>query len=283
MKKSLIDIHDLEEKVPFFRGKFGNRLGNALLKMVALDKANHTYANSIEYRGSEFTEHLLSDLGVSYRVGNAERLDNLPEGAFITISNHPYGGLDGIMLIDLIARRRPDFKVLVNEILSLIRSMDDNFISTQPHTGNSGTDISKGVRGIRESIKHIANGHPLGLFPAGAVSNFEWRNMQLLDREWQESVIRLIRMAKVPVLPIRFFDGNSALFYALGLIDWRIRTLKMPSEIFNKQHQYPRIGIGKLISPDEIASFTDAKSLSNFLRKSVYDMPLPKNFSSMPR
>lgn len=278
MKKSVLEISDLEKKVPLFNGKLGNAAAKLCMHLLAIDKVNRVYGNSCNYRGYDFTGRLLNDLGVSYRIGNAERLQQLPDGAFITISNHPYGGLDGVMLIDMMLRVRPDYKVMVNEILSLVKSMDDNFIPVQTLKAKRNEDISKGVRGIRESVNYLQQGHPVGLFPAGAVSNFEPRSLSLQDRPWQESVIRLIRVAKVPVLPVRFFDHNSALFYFLGLIDWRIRTLKMPSELFNKSKQYPRLGIGRVIMPEEIASYKSVTGLSNFLRQSVYAMPKPGSY-----
>lgn len=279
-RKSVIAISDLEEKVPFFKGNVGHVMAKCCMHMLAIDKVNRAYGNSCDYKSFDFTGRLLNELKVTYQIGNIERLQQLPEGAFITISNHPYGGLDGIMLIDMMSRVRPDYKVMVNEILSLIKAMNDNFISVQTLKAEKNDDISKGVKGIRDSIAHLQQGHPLGLFPAGAVSNFEPKRFCLEDRPWQNNVIRLIQMAKVPVLPVRFFDHNSCLFYFLGLIDWRIRTLKMPSELFNKQNQCHRIGIGHIITPEHVAEYKkDTVALSRFLRTSVYDMPMPKAFA----
>jgi len=279
LKRNIIEIKDLEIQYPFFRGKFGNRLAKIVLHLVAMDKINKVYNHSYDYRGAEFSERLLKDLGVNYRVGNAERLQHLPEGAFITISNHPYGGLDGIMLIDLMVRIRPDYKIMVNQILSLIKTMDDNFISVLPLKDKKDTDNrSNGVKGIRETLMYLQEGHPVGFFPAGAVSNLSLKDFSIEDRPWQESVLKLIQLAKVPVVPIRFCDKNSWLFYFLGLIDWRIRSIRMPHEVFNKNKQQPRIAIGKIISVEELSQFTDLKSLGDFLRKSVYDMPLSTSF-----
>ncbi len=72
--------------------------------------------------------YCMTPLSISaMRVHNKEILDHLPEGAFVTVSNHPIGSLDGIMLIDIFASRRPDFKVMVNGILTKIGAMEDNF------------------------------------------------------------------------------------------------------------------------------------------------------------
>jgi putative hemolysin len=280
MKRSVVNIKDLEHWLPVFRGKFGNRLAKLGLHLFAIDRVNEVYSHSCDYKGADFSERLLKDLGVDYLIGNAERLRQLPEGAFITISNHPYGGLDGIMLIDLMVGIRPDYKLMVNQVLSLIETMKENFISVKPRGNKKDSDITVGVMGTRETIRQLQEDHPVGFFPAGAVSDFHLGNLSVRDREWQESILKLIQLAKVPVVPIRFFDKNSLLFYFLGLINWRIRLIRLPYEIFNKKKQQPRIGIGKTISVEELSRFTDFKSMGFFLRKSVYDMPKPTSFIS---
>ena len=274
----VVEPKDLEPLSFLFRGRNGHRRAEHVLRMLAVDRINRVYDNSGAWTGAEFTSRLLDDIGVKYAVGNAHRLKELPEGAFITISNHPYGGIDGIMTIDLMARLRPDYRFMVNRILSLVKTLEGNFISVVP-AGNRKTAIkAASLKGIREALEHLRAGHPLGFFPSGAVSDFTLRDMKVRDRKWQESIIHLIRKTGVPVLPIRFFDKNSPFFYFLGLINWRIRLLRLPSEVFNKQNRVQRIGIGELITPGELSSLPDLAALGEFLRKKVYGMPMPDDF-----
>jgi len=274
----VIEPKDLEPLSFLFRGAKGQRFAEWMISFLAIDKVNRVYDNSGAWSGSEFTSRLLKDVGVSYVVGNPERLRDLPGGAFITVSNHPYGGLDGIMTIDMMARIRPDYKFIVNKILSLVKTLNGNFIPVVP-TGNKKTGIkAASIRGIREAIGHLGAGHPLGFFPSGAVSDFTLRDMKVRDRRWQESMLHLIHSVKVPVLPIRFFDKNSAFFYFLGLINWRVRLLRLPSEVFNKRGSHQRIGIGELISVEEQSRCPDPFSLGEYLRKKVYEMPVPEQF-----
>ena len=274
----VIEPKDLEPLSFLFRGAKGQRFAEWMISFLAIDKVNRVYDNSGAWSGSEFTSRLLKDVGVSYVVGNPERLRDLPGGAFITVSNHPYGGLDGIMTIDMMARIRPDYKFIVNKILSLVKTLNGNFFPVVP-TGNKKTGIkAASIRGIREAIGHLGAGHPLGFFPSGAVSDFTLRDMKVRDRRWQESMLHLIHSVKVPVLPIRFFDKNSAFFYFLGLINWRVRLLRLPSEVFNKRGSHQRIGIGELISVEEQSRYPDPFSLGEYLRKKVYEMPVPEQF-----
>lgn len=274
----VIEPKDLEPLSFLFRGKRGHRRAERIMRFLAIDKVNRVYHNSGAWNGAEFTSRLLDEVGVSYVVGNAQILRQLPEGAFITISNHPYGGLDGIITIDMMARLRPDYKFMVNRILSLIKTLDCNFISVVP-AGNKKKGIkAESIRGVRETISHLRAGHPIGFFPSGAVSDFSLRDMRVGDRRWQESILHLIHSARVPVLPIRFFDKNSAFFYFLGLINWRVRMLRLPSEVFNKRGRVERIGIGEIITAEELSQYPDPSSLGKLLRKKVYEMPIPAEF-----
>ncbi|MDX9928961.1 MAG: hemolysin [Bacteroidales bacterium] len=274
----VIDASDFETYSPFFSGKRGRRMADAIMRLLSVDRVNQVYDNAASLEGSEFTSHLLGDLGVDYLVGNPERLRLLPEGSFITIANHPYGGLDGIILIDLMAAIRPDYRFMVNRYLDRVRTLAGNFLTVTP-TGNVQEGIAPGsLKGIRESLLHIRNGHPAGFFPSGAVSDFSIRDMRIRDRRWQEGIIRFIRSVRVPVLPIRFTGRNSSFFYLLGLISWRIRTLRMPSELFNKAGTAPRIIIGNLITAEEQAVFSDLKTFGSFLRESVYAMTQPDSY-----
>ena len=85
-------------------------------------------------------------------------------------------------------------------------------------------------------------------------------------------LIRLIRKLNVPILPVAFLDGNSAFYYSLGLIDWRLRLLRLPSEVFNKKGMVQRVALGNLILPAEQDRYDDLKEFSGFLRQKVYEL-----------
>ena len=269
---------DFEALSGVFKGERGHRRAELIMRLLAIDKVNRVYDNSGAFTSADFTSRLLDDLGVNYMVGNAFRMKSIPDGPFITVSNHPYGGLDGIMTIDLFARLRPDYKFMVNRLLSMIKTLDDNFISVVP-AGNKKTGVkAASLRGVRETLQHLRNGHPMGFFPSGAVSDFSLKDLRVRDRKWQKSILHVIHSVRVPVIPLRFFDKNSHFFYFLGLINWRVRLLRLPSEVFNKKGQEPRIGIGNIISVEEQQQFADADALGAYLREKVYEMPLPESF-----
>ncbi|MBO6063084.1 MAG: 1-acyl-sn-glycerol-3-phosphate acyltransferase [Bacteroidales bacterium] len=265
---------------------FGGRTGKLLFRLAAgitgIAKVNALHDRvdtaGVPY-GPPFAKGLLDDAGVDFRIGNPERLDSLPEGSFIVIANHVYGHLDGICLLDLVGHQRPDTKVMVNEMLALIPGLAPSFIAVNPVTNASKKVSDTSINGVKSALLQIRQGAPLCLFPSGAVADLKPReHWTLRERDWQDAAIRLIRKAHVPIIPVRFFDRNSRFYYALGLIDYRVRFVRLFHEMFNKRGTRPRVGIGVPISVEEQDQYSDLQAFKAFLRSSVYDMPLPETF-----
>lgn len=268
IRRHVLDAEDVEKMVPFLKGK--PRLMRFLYRFLSIDKVNWIHAHNADTPGPPFTTGLLKDLNATVTVKGEDVLNNLPEGAFITVSNHPYGGLDGIMLIHLIGERRPDFKVMVNMFLTHIHALEDTFIGVDAHASDDPAKKAVSMRGIATALKHVKTGHPLGFFPAGAVSKLSWR-LRLEDREWQPTVLRLIAKLNVPVIPIFFHGGNSWWFTFLGMIDWRLRSLRHPAEIFKRNKEY-RVSVGTPISPEQLAAFDTPEELGKYLREQTYKL-----------
>ena len=267
---------------PIFEGKRGKFLLNLGLKITGIDHVNeiHQWVEDQHVpAGPEFATKLLEGLQVDFRIGHAERLESLPEGPFIVIANHIYGHLDGICLVDLLGHVRPKVKVMVNEFLMWIHGLAPSFISVNPVTNASNGTTATSINGVKNALMQLRSGEPLAIFPSGAVADVKPREGWILsERDWQDAAIRLIRKARVPIVPIRFFDRNSRFYYALGLLDYRIRFARLFHELFNKKGTHPRLGIGETISVEQQDAVSDA-DFKAFLRASVYDMPLPETFT----
>ena len=267
----LLTLNELEKATPLFRGKCGNALCRALMHILAIDRVNDLYDRNSNRQGPDFAHAVLKDIGVQYQILNADVLQKLPEGPFITIGNHPYGHIDGVMLVDLFGHIRPDFKVMVNKFLGRIETLGDSFISVTPTGAERTAPTKDSIQGIKDAVAHVRSGCSLGLFPAGAISDFRLKDGCIRDREWQEPVIRLIKKLNVPIVPVHFLDRNSYFYYSLGLIDWKVRLLRLPAEVFNKRGRIQRIAIGEIIAPDQQAEFSDIRQFGNFLRNKVYN------------
>ena len=268
---SLLTITELEKATPLFRGKCGNAFCKGLMRMLAVDKVNDLYDRNSGFGGPKFASAILKDIGVEYEILNADVLEQLPDGPFITISNHPYGHIDGVMLVDLFGHIRPDFKVMVNKFLGRIETLGENFICVTPTLAERTAPTKDSVQGIRDAVAHVRSGHPLGMFPSGAISDLSLKDRCIRDREWQDPVIRLIKKLNVPIVPVHFLDRNSDFYYMLGLIDWRVRLLRLPSEVFNKRNKRTRIALGPVITSEKQSEFTNIGQFRDFLRNKVYN------------
>ena len=271
MKEKLISAEEIKSIHPIFRGRFGNILIKMVMSITGLNKVNRVYDTSKQYEGVAFCDHLLKDIGVKVVIENREVLDQFKDQAFITVSNHAYGHIDGITAIDVVGSVRSDYKMMVNFILAMIDTMSMHFIAVNPYQKGTVSNKSS-LDGVKQCIAHVKAGHPLGFFPAGAVSKTKLKGLKMTvrDREWQPSVIKLIKGVKVPVVPMYFSGNNSWFFNLLDLVDWRLRSLRLGHEVYNKRGKTIHVRFGEPIMPDEIARHTDLDELGEFLKDKTY-------------
>lgn len=269
IKRSVLDYDDIRKMVPFLDGK--PRLVKFLLWLLSVDKVNAIHDRNCDVQGVTFSTALLKDLNIKVTVDNEEVLDKLGAESYVTVSNHAYGALDGIALIDLVGRHNPKYKVMVNMILNYISAMRENFIAVDALASDDPKKRAVSVKGIMDAIRHVAKGNPIGFFPAGAVSKWD-NHFELIDREWQPNVIQLIQRFKKPVVPIFFHGGNSWWFNLLGRISWQLRTLRLPAEVFRKKNGTMHITIGEPIPYEEIAKFDKVEDLAQFLKDKTYEL-----------
>ena len=271
MKEKLISIEDIKKVHPIFRKPFGEILAKFVIKLGGLDNVNMVYDSGKHKTGTDIEDAMIDGLGIKRVVHNVDVLKQFEGQPFITVSNHPYGHIDGIMLVGEVAKVRPDFKVMVNWMLGMIDIMSDHFIGVNPYS--SGTLAGRSsLAGVKECIQYVKDGHPLGFFPAGAVSKTKINRIE--DREWQEGVIKLIQKVKVPVVPVYISGKNSWFFNFLDLIDWRLRTVRLCHELTNKKGKSIHIIFGEPISIEEQMEYKDTKALGEFLKKQTYALKI---------
>ncbi len=268
VKRTVLDVDDVIAMVPRLKGH--EKLVAKALHWLDVDKVNDVHSRGFDRPGPPFVKFLLEDFNIKLRIDNEQVLDNLPRGAFVTVSNHPFGALDGITLIHLIASRRPEYKVMVNMILNRITAMQPNFIAVDQTASDDPAKKAVSIQGIKKAIVQVRRGQPVGFFPAGAMSKINWRG-QLVDRPWQPSVIRLIEQLKVPVIPIFFHGSNSFLFNFLGVVCWQLRTLRLPSEVWRKCNSTLHISVGDPISVEEQMKHQGSvEEFGEFLKSQTY-------------
>lgn len=232
-----------------------------------ISKLNSLYERGYGKPAPDFLQFLLDDLNITYEIHD-EDLKRIPkEGPFVVVSNHPLGALDGILMMHILGKIRPDFKVMGNFLLHKIKPLEPMVIAVNPF--ETRKEVFNSTTGMREAIRHIRNGNCLGIFPAGEVSRKD-EDGNISDRDWQESAIKLIKKLEVPIIPMYFRARNSPLFYRMAALHPNLQTAMLPAEMVRPRNKPIQIRIGKPILMKQQQEFTDVASFSEFLRKKTY-------------
>ncbi|WP_417431255.1 lysophospholipid acyltransferase family protein [Halpernia sp.] len=266
---SLISKQDLISAAGLHKiGFLKNPIAAAIMKLTKIDEVNTMYEKLQHLKGKEFFDAWVEYRNLKYIVF-AEDLAKIPKtGPFIVVSNHPLGAIDGVLMIKIIMELRPDFKVMGNFLLTKIEPMQPYVISVNPFENRK--EVYNSATGMRGALQHIQSGGCLGIFPAGEVSNTNNEFGEILDREWEKTALKLIKRAKVPVVPMYFHAKNSSLFYKLSKIHPNLQTLLLPSEMMNKREKPIRIRIGKAVSVKVLDEHEDITEFGSYLRNKVY-------------
>lgn len=227
----------------------------------------------------DFLQNVLDLLGVSVDVAEKD-LENIPEkGAAVVVANHPYGGIEGVILLHVLRQVRPDVKVLANHLLGQIPEMREYIIEVDPFEGKGSAQ--KNIQGLKRALRWIRQGGLLVIFPAGEVSSIQLHKAVVTDPKWSSTAGRIIRIAKAPVIPAHFPGHNGPLFHMLGLIHPILRTMLLPREFLNKQKKSIELRFGKPVSARKISSARDDDSLTSLLRLRTYLLEKRRHLSQL--
>ena len=264
--RKVVTTSDLKNALGL-KGFFGTCVAGLAYGYLRLGKINRLFDGAADYQGREFADHLIENMNISIDVA-PEQLESIPkEGGFIVVSNHPFGAIEGVMLLSAVAKVRPDFKVMANFILSHIPNLKECFFAVNPFEKNP--EWKSSVGGIKGAIQHIAAGNGLGIFPAGEVSRYHGHDYPE-DLPWSTSIARIIKNAGVPVIPVFWQGRNSKLFYAVDRIHPMLGTARLTKELINKHDQSIKLQIGKPILPAEVEAYENPKELAAYLRSRSY-------------
>lgn len=253
-------------------GFIGTSLGWVLMKVLKISTMNKIYDRNKHLNDLEFINALLNEFEIKFEIPE-EDLKRIPKtGPFITISNHPLGGIDGILLLKLLLEHRPHFKIIANFLLHRIEPLKPYVMPVNPFENHKNTHSS--IAGFKGALQHLQNGYALGIFPAGEVSTYRDGRL-VVDRPWEVAAMKLIKKAEVPVVPIYFHAKNSKLFYRLAKLSDTLRTAKLPSELLTQRERVIKVRIGNPISVSDQREHKTLEEFTDFLRKKTYVLANP--------
>lgn len=215
----------------------------------------------------DFLDYALDALGVSIDLNNDTYLEDIPRsGPLLIVANHPLGGLEGMAIARVIARLRPDLKVLTNALLRRIPELAPLFIGVDVLSPNAAAG---NVGGLKQVHAHLGNGGALLLFPAGMVSAYEFSHRRIQDREWNRLAGQLVKRYGCTTVPVNVEGRNSAYFYAAGLIHPRLRTVLLPRQLANKKNYCLPLTLGRPILAQELRLLQSPQAITEYLRVST--------------
>ncbi|WP_299249337.1 lysophospholipid acyltransferase family protein [uncultured Lacinutrix sp.] len=265
---SLVSAKEVSKAINLEKyGVFGTFIGWLLMKVLKISTLNRIYNRNKHLSGIKFLDAILGEFQIKFEIPE-EDLKRLPkDGAYITVSNHPLGGIDGILLLKLMLEQRADFKIIANFLLHRIEPMKPYIMPVNPFEDRK--DVKSSIAGFKNAIMHLREGHPLGIFPAGEVSTYKDGKL-MVDKPWEEAAMKLAQKANVPIVPIYFHAQNSKLFYKLSKISDIFRTAKLPSELLTQKHRTIKVRVGKPITVKAQDEHKTLGEFTDFIRRKTY-------------
>ncbi len=240
-----------------------------LEKVLSFNGLNNLYYDALEYETDQpFYDKLLERMNVNYHITERD-LERIPgKGKIVVVANHPFGGIEGIILASLLRSARPDSKILANYLLERIPELRECFFFVDPFGGREAARANLAT--MKKSIEWLRDDHVLGIFPAGEVAHFSMSKRKIVESPWSETVAGIVRKTGASVLPIYFDGTNGPFFQMLGMIHPRLRTAMLPNELLNKKDRDIDICIGKVISFSKLNSFESDKEMTSYLRQRTF-------------
>lgn len=259
------DILKANPKLSFIGGEHFARF---LMLLLRFDKLNRVYNQIGDKKGLEFIDELIKILNINFLYDTEELQKRVPKtGPAVVVSNHPFGGLESLLLIKILSQVRSDIQIISTQLLQKIDPISEYFL--EEDTFQKKGDKSNMLTGSEKASAHLEKGGILCVFPAGDVSEFDAYKV-LSDKQWQYSTLKFIKQQKVPVVPIHFQGNNSRLFYLMGNVFPALQNVKLPTEILYQHKKPVKIRIGNPIPVAEQDKFTDIYQYGRYLRAKTY-------------
>lgn len=246
----------------------GEHFARFLMLFLRFDKLNRVYNQIGDKKGLYFIEELIKILKINFIFDTEELQKRIPKsGPVIIVCNHPFGGLESILLIKMLSLVRSDIKIVSTQLLQKIDPISEYFLEESVFQKRNDKRLVKS--GYEKAASHLEKDGILCLFPSGEVSQFDAARV-LSDKQWQYNTLKFIKLQKVPVVPIHFQGNNSRLFYLMGNIHPSLKSMKLPTELLYQHKRPVKIRIGNSISVPDQDKFSDIYQYGRYLRAKTY-------------
>lgn len=235
--------------------------------IICQDQLNEMLRVCHGKRDADFCRGVIEHLGITYNINGGQNLPN--DRRFIAVSNHPLGGLDGMMLIDFLSRHYGcTVRFIVNDLLMVIEPLNGVFLPINKH----GHQSRESFRAIDEAM---AGDNPVIIFPAGLVSR-KGKKGEIADLQWQKNFVNKAISHHRDIVPIFFSGRNSSFFYNFAKLRTRlglklnIEMIRLPKEVFRSRGFRYDIHIGTPIAWETLTGGSRAQETADSIKQYVY-------------
>lgn len=266
-KMETIESKDIA-KISRMRKFGGEVISKLFLQFFRQKRLKRLYEEHHDKSGMDFIDSVIDELEIKFDI-NEEEIKRIPaQGAFIAVSNHPFGGIDGILLLKLLSAVRPDIKIFSNYLLKKIDMINDLLVSDSPFEKH--LKQNEKIARLKQSYAYLMEGKPIGIFPAGDSARMDPEKSIIIDKYWDDHIISYIKRAGVPIVPVCFSSNKSTFYRLLGRIHPIFKNIKFSSELIHKKNKTIKVNIGSPISVKDQNDFTDISRFGRFLRLKTY-------------
>ncbi|APG28674.1 hypothetical protein A7E78_13025 [Syntrophotalea acetylenivorans] len=237
-------------------------------RLLGLKRCREIYRTIVHQTPEAFAGAALDALGVQWNIESDELAKIPTKGPLVAVANHPFGAVEGLMMIALLRRVRPDIKVMANYLLQRIPQLADTVIAVDPF--GASQSARRNIGPLRESLRWLGQGGVLVVFPAGEVSHFKLSHRAVADPTWSDTLGRIVRRSGAGVLPIFFPGCNGLKFQVAGMVHPRLRTALLARELLNKRGRSLSARIGAMISAKQLSRLNSDREVVDYLRLRTY-------------
>ncbi|MGB0975649.1 MAG: 1-acyl-sn-glycerol-3-phosphate acyltransferase [Prolixibacteraceae bacterium] len=255
-----------EEKNAKMARRIPNLVYRLISKVLHVNYINYIIENYGHLEGVDFIDAMIKEFNISFEYRG---LENIPsDGKFIFTANHPLGGFDGLLLLNIVTRQKGHSLFLVNDILMNITPVKSLFVPINKH-GNQ----RKSIKQINEAYESDAQ---ILIFPSGLASRLIKGKIQ--DLPWKKHCIQKSIETHRDIIPVHVSGGNSKHFYWIAKIrkflgiKWNFEMFLLADEMVRHKNKKFVITFGR---PIPYTSFDKSKSQSKWaqwLRDKVYEI-----------
>lgn len=267
LKHSILTVEEIQ-RLFRLKGIIGRFIANVLMSVFRLRTLNKMYNRCYHTDPVQFASNCIN-AGRNKVIISSEDLSQIPDsGPCVILFNHPYGGLDALVIIRTLILKRPDTRFIANFLLSRVKPVAHLLMQVNPFEDRKTAFSSH--NGLKEMYNVIENGGAVCILPAGEVSTRYGKSKKVEDREWQANMMKFVKSVGVPVISAYISGQNSSLFHLLGKIHPALRTACLPRELLNKRNLNITVRFSQPAPIKFFKSIESSKDLASVLRARTY-------------